>query len=224
MSTTQSPGPSTSSTSSPTPTNTSSTVQELSNSSSLLFGFLVSVLSLFAIFMACGIVWHRLVVRRRQIDAMLASGMLPTLRAPERPQMWDVWVKSDKKLPQWADANPLAAEKRDSEANLPKDMEPNMERKADMPFWRRHLLTRLPLEIVYLFHQPSPPLIQPPDNTYQSKLPLHGSDVRVSVLISMPHPPHSSQMTGDGSQEKHEELHEMVFGTTDLLYHDSGSS
>ncbi|KAF9225869.1 hypothetical protein BS17DRAFT_698967 [Gyrodon lividus] len=220
MSTTQSLAVSMSTLPSPSSTDTSSTTEGLVHSSSLLFGFLVSVLTLFAVFMMCGIIWHRLVVRRRAIDAMLTIGVASTAQTLERPQMWDVWVVFNKQPPLWVEAKPLAAEEC-SPANPSKAAEA----APVMSFWRRHLLRRIPREIIYLFHRPSPPLLLQPCSAFTSDMgsPAHGSDVRVSVLISMPHPPHWSQMT-EGGQKNHAGLHEIAFGTTDLLYHDSGPS
>ncbi|KIJ11184.1 hypothetical protein PAXINDRAFT_171873 [Paxillus involutus ATCC 200175] len=214
MSTTQ-PVTATPTLSSPSSTNTP-TDNGISHSSSLLFGFLVTVLTLFALFIMCGTLWHRLVARRRAIDAMLATGEPSTGRALERPRMWDAWVISDKRLPQWVDAKPLAAE----ECRPADPASKAVEIEPSVSFWRRHILRHIPREIIYLFHRPSPSPLQPnfPNGT-EVELPIRGSDIRVSVLISMPHPPFLSQTMEEGTREG---LHEIEFGTTNLPYRDSG--
>lgn len=69
----------------------------------LLFGFLVSTLSFFTVFMTLAIVWNRLAVRRHAIDAMLA--MSPSLESwgPRQPIMWDIWTMPDKQPSPWLD-------------------------------------------------------------------------------------------------------------------------
>ncbi|KAH7886907.1 hypothetical protein F5I97DRAFT_1076373 [Phlebopus sp. FC_14] len=207
---------------SPTETDTStSPVVALTNSSSLLFGFLVSVLSLFAVFMVSGIIWHRLVIRRRAIEARMS--VQSTGQACQRPRMWDVWVvPSDIHWQQCVDAKPLAAETWDPADN--NDHLKTVEPSPHATFWKRHLLSHIPLEIIYLFNPPSPPAASksPSVGASQAELPRHGANVCVSVLIAMPHPPHSSH-SGE-RQEKPEELHEMVIGNTEFFCHDPASS
>ncbi|KAI6040940.1 hypothetical protein EDC04DRAFT_1397633 [Pisolithus marmoratus] len=85
-------GPPSAATSAPsfTHSTTSTSNSNLGSSSTLLFVFLISVLSLFSAFLTCGIVWHRLVSRRRMIDAILQTGSPPTVEMPEKPGFWDV--------------------------------------------------------------------------------------------------------------------------------------
>ncbi|KAF9234924.1 hypothetical protein BU15DRAFT_65299 [Melanogaster broomeanus] len=223
MSTTQSPIVTRTRASSPSPTSTLGDASSSgTQSSALLFGFLVSMLTLFAVFMTSGIIWHHLVTRRRAMDATLRAGVASTTRALERPRMWEVWMISDKKLSQWSDAQPLAAETLESAAD---DAPP--EAVPTISSWKRHLLRlvrRAPPEIAYLIHQPPhpPPLSLPPSSA--NTFPLDGSEVRVSVLISMPHRPHLPQITEEGEQKGHNGLHEIVFGTTSLLHQDSNPS
>lgn len=102
MSTTQ-PHASPSPTAPSSPSSTSPATSPLGNTSTLLFGFLVSALSIFAIFMTSALVWNRLVSRRRSIDAMLAIN--PPRDPPRfhRPTIWDVWTMPDKQPPPWLD-------------------------------------------------------------------------------------------------------------------------
>jgi hypothetical protein len=184
------------------------------------------VLTLFAVFMTSGIVWHHLVARRRAIDAQSGAGVAPTTRVLERPRMWEVWVISNKKSLQWDDIQPLAAE---TLSDRPADTASSAEAEPTVSFWRRHLLRLLrcvPPEVSYLFHHRPPPpspslLLQPSSASRVGRFPFDGSDVGVSVLITMPHGP---QMTEDRKQNRHDGPHEIVFGTTSLLYRDSRTS
>ncbi|KIK98931.1 hypothetical protein PAXRUDRAFT_823363 [Paxillus rubicundulus Ve08.2h10] len=148
---------------------------------------------------------------------MLTVGEPSTGRALERPRMWDAWVISDKRVrTQWVDAKPLAAEEC-----KPADLTSNVvETEPSMSFWRRHIQRHIPHEITYLFRQPYPPTPLQPNfpNGTDAERPVRGSDVRVSVLISMPHSPYLSQMM---EERTHEGLHEIALGTTNLPYHDS---
>lgn len=74
-----------------------------SNASTLLFGFLVSALSIFAVFMTFAIVWNRLIARRHAIDAMLARNPPSDSLRHRRPVMWDIWAVPNKQPPSWLD-------------------------------------------------------------------------------------------------------------------------
>ncbi|KAI9567434.1 hypothetical protein HD554DRAFT_2107201, partial [Boletus coccyginus] len=181
----------------------------------LLFGFLVSTLSFFTVFMTLAIVWNRLAVRRHAIDAMLA--MSPSLESwgPRQPIMWDIWTMPDKQPSPWLDIKPVAAQRFD----FPSSSSRTMQTEQTIPFWRRHLLNRLPPEITYLFHQPVPPVPPASSDTDISLAELsHRSDIQVSLLIVMPHA-HAPSSTQEG---KHE-YHEVVFATTNVPYDDPAS-
>jgi len=65
----------------------------ISRSSSLLFGFLLSFLALFVIFMACGFGSRRaLSSRRRRLLADTLDESNDGLKEVKRPLMWDVWI------------------------------------------------------------------------------------------------------------------------------------
>ncbi|KAN0084248.1 hypothetical protein V8E55_007752 [Tylopilus felleus] len=182
-----------------------------SNASTLLFGFLVSALSIFAVFMTFAIVWSRLIARRRAIDAML--GMSPPLQSPRlrRPKMWNIWVIRDEQSPLWLDLKPVAAQQCDC---LPSSSR-TAQTEQTTPFWRRRIWDRLPPEITYLLRRPIIPSVPTtPSDTDIPQIELSdGSDIQVSLLIAMPHAP---QSTREGTHESHE----LVFATTNVLYHD----
>lgn len=87
----------------PSPSSTSDAPEPISDTSTLLFGFLVSALSIFAIFMTSAVIWNRLVARRRAIDAMLAMNPPRGLQRLYRPTMWDVWAMPYEQPHPWRD-------------------------------------------------------------------------------------------------------------------------
>ncbi|KAF8438134.1 hypothetical protein L210DRAFT_2307677 [Boletus edulis BED1] len=201
----------------PSPSTTPSSPPPNSDASTLLFGFLVSALSIFGVFMTSAIIWNRLVARRHAIEAMSAMSPPDSPRV-RRPMMWDILIKPDKQPPSWLEIKPVAAQ----ECDFPPSSSRTTRTEQTIPFWRRHLLNPLPPEIVYLFHRPIPPAPPASIDSVTSQVELtHGSDIQVSLLIAMPH---ASQSTRTGTQENHHTLHEMVFATTNVLYYDPASS
>ncbi|KAG1753571.1 uncharacterized protein EDB91DRAFT_1342999 [Suillus paluster] len=211
-----------SSTSLSAPTSTStSDGNSLNSGSALLFGFLVSVLSLFGLFMVSGLVWHRLVIRRRMIDDMLRVNIPSQRRDMRKPSLWDVRALLGQDCSRWSDTQPLAAEKYDMP--LPPLLNSQPPRTS---FWKRQVLDRIPREITYLFCPPT--LAQVADspllNHSRVELPVDQSDVQVSVLIAMPRPPDPLLPSSNGvGLKKHEPLYEIVIGTTSVYYQDSYS-
>lgn len=98
MSTTQTPMAQ-SSTGTPSPSRTPDT----SDPSTLLFAFLLSVLSIFVAFITFTVVLDRLVVRHHAINAVLPSGAPPDPPRLRRPEMWNIWVMPDKRPLPWLD-------------------------------------------------------------------------------------------------------------------------
>ncbi|KAH0826590.1 hypothetical protein J3R83DRAFT_4948 [Lanmaoa asiatica] len=195
-----------------------SSYSPLSNTSTLLFGFLISALSIFAVFMTSAIIWNRLVARRRAIDAMLEMSPPPGPQRLHRPTIWDVWAVPDKQPLPWLDIKPVAAQQYDYPTSSPQ----TTQTERTMSFWRHHLSNRLPPEIAYLFHRPIPQAPSVMRDTDISQVELsHGSDIQISLLISMPYAPQSTQ---EGNHEDRQRLHEMVFATANVLYHDPAPS
>ncbi|KAJ8586791.1 hypothetical protein M405DRAFT_822785 [Rhizopogon salebrosus TDB-379] len=210
-----------SSMSSTTPSSTStSDGNALNKSSSLLFGFLVSVLSLFGLFMMSGLIWHRLVIRRRMTDDMLRVTAPLQRRELQKPRLWDVLGLSGHGYARWGDTQPLAAEQH--KITLPPPQDSPTPRSS---FWKR-LIDRTPREITYLFSPPSVAQVADPPRPSHPRieLPVDNSHVQVSVLIAMPRPDTLSNSTKNNGLEKHRSFYEVVIGTTDVLYHDSDSS
>ncbi|KAG2342343.1 hypothetical protein BDR05DRAFT_964326 [Suillus weaverae] len=208
-----------SSTSSSAPSSTStSNGSSMNSGSSLLFGFLVSVLSLFGLFMISGLVWHRLVVRRRTIDEMLRVNIPSQRSHMRRPPLWDVWALLAQDCLQWGDTQPLATEKYD--IPLPPPLDSQTPRPS---FWKRQVINRIPPEITYLF---SPPTLaevadSPLLNRSRIELPVEQSLLQVSVLIAMPRPPDPLSLSSKGvGSKKHRSLYEIVIGTSNVYYHD----
>lgn len=84
-------------------------------------------------------------------------------------------------------------------------------------------MNRLPPEITYLFHRPIPQASFVSRDTNISQVDLSdGSDIQVSLLISMPS--NAPQSTQEGNHEHRQRLHEMVFATINVLYHDPAPS
>ncbi|KAI6168361.1 hypothetical protein EDD17DRAFT_617575 [Pisolithus thermaeus] len=194
---------------------TSTSDPNLGDSSTLLFVFLISVLSLFSAFLTCGIVWHRLVARRRMIESMLQSGSSPSVEAAEKPEFWDVNMMPSRELPRWADTKPLAAK-------VERGIVLDVQSPQPVPLtWRRRLIRCTPREFLYIFRRSSaPPLRRASTSTLKAAWPQDNSDVRLSVLIQMPYSPIAD--TDDKSE--HAGLHEVVIGTTAMCYYDSDSS
>ncbi|KAG2154214.1 uncharacterized protein EDB93DRAFT_189062 [Suillus bovinus] len=208
-----------SSTSSSAPSSTStSNVNTLNSSSSLLFGFLVSVLSLFGLFMISGLIWHRLVIRRRMIDESLRVD-IPLQRNPvQKPALWDVWTLLGQDCSQWRDTQPLAAEKYDMP--LPPPLDSQTPRSS---FWKRQVIDRIPPEITYIFAPPTLAKVtdSPHLNHSRMELPLDQSLLQVSVLIAMPQPPDLLPPSSKGvGSKKLKPLYEIVIGTSNVHYHD----
>ncbi|KAG1826638.1 hypothetical protein EV424DRAFT_620446 [Suillus variegatus] len=206
------------------PSSTSTSNGNTSNSgSSLLFGFLVSVLSLFGLFMISGLVWHRLVIRRQMIDEMLRVDIDIPLqrRRMQKPLLWDVQVLLGQDCSQWRDTQPLATEKYD----IP--LPPPLDRQTPRPsFWKRQVINRIPPEITYLFSPPT--LVKVTDSPHlnhsKMELPLDRSLLQVSVLIAMPRPPDLISPSSKGvGLKKHQPLYEIVIGTSNVYYHDLDS-
>ncbi|KAG1729125.1 hypothetical protein EDB19DRAFT_129116 [Suillus lakei] len=211
-----------SSTSSSAPSSTStSNGNTLNSGSSLLFGFLVSVLSLFGLFMISGLVWHRLVIRRQTIDEMLRVNIPSQRKHMRKPPLWDVWALLGQDCSQWRDTQPLATEKYD----MP--LPPPLDSQTPRPtFWKRQVIDRIPPEITYLFSPPT--LAQVADspllNHSKMELPVDQSYLQVSVLIAMPRLPDPLSPSSKGvGLKKHRPLYEIVIGTTDVHYHDLDS-
>ncbi|KAL4066966.1 hypothetical protein V8B97DRAFT_984889 [Scleroderma yunnanense] len=200
--------PSTATTASPS----SSSSSGLDNPSTLLFVFLISVLSLFSAFLTCGIIWHRLVARRRRINAPLQAGPPLVIETLEKPKMWDVRILPTHDIPQWIDTKPLAGDTRH---------ETDAQSDRVRPTWRQCLTGYIPREIRHLFHHPSVPQSRSPTpHTTQVEWLQNGTDIRVSVFIQMPY----SSLHTDEDCSDHIGLHEVVIATTDLSYHTPDSS
>ncbi|KAI5996194.1 hypothetical protein EDD15DRAFT_496843 [Pisolithus albus] len=196
-------------------TSTSTGTPSLGDSSTLLFVFLISVLSLFSAFLTCGIVWHRLVARRRIIESMSQSGSSPSVEKAEKPEFWDVNMMPSRELPRWSDTKPLAAKvERSILLDVPSPQ--------SVPHtWQQRLMRHTPREILYIFRRPStPPSRLVSTSTPKAAWPQDNSDVRLSVLIQMPYSPFAE--TDDGSDNAG--LHEVVIGTTAVCYYDSDAS
>lgn len=213
--------PSASLSAAPSATSASDNGNSSNNGSSLLLGFLISVLSLFGLFMIGGLVWHRLVIRRRTIDEMLRVNTPSQRRQMRKPPLWDVWALLGRDGLQWRDTQPLAAEKYDMP--LPPPLDSQTPRPS---FWKRQVIGRIPPEITYLF---SPPLLAevadpPPLNHSRMELPMDQSLLQVSVLIAMPRPPDPLPPSSKGvGLKKHRPLYEIVIGTSNVYYHDLDS-
>jgi len=212
---------------SPSATSTSTDTgsdNSLIDPSSLLFGFLVTVLSLFGVFMITGLVWHRLAMRRRALDAATRVG--PTgQRVVQlvKPVLWDSWVANADGCAKWADAKPLAAQALE----LPHEKFTQPLPVPRSVAFRRWLIRKTPPEVYYLFHPPRAPTIVTPTsiNASQVDLPPAGAHVQVSMLIAMPRPP-EDRYNGAGVDADDEErsLPEMVVGTTQLPYYSTSST
>ncbi|KAG1767769.1 hypothetical protein EDD22DRAFT_1048682 [Suillus occidentalis] len=212
---------STSSSAAPSSTSAGGNENTSNSGSSLLLGFLVSVLSLFGLFMIGGLVWHRLVIRRRTIDAMLRVNPPSQRRHMQKPPLWDVWVLLGQDCLQWRDAQPLATEKYDMP--LPPPLNSQTPRPS---FWKRQIVDRIPPEITYLFSPPALPTVAdyPLLNHSKTELPVDQSLLQVSVLIAMPQPPDPLPPSSKGvGLKKHRPLYEIVIGTSNVFYHDLDS-
>ncbi|KAG1823414.1 uncharacterized protein BJ212DRAFT_1476302 [Suillus subaureus] len=210
-----------SSTLSSAPTSTPTSNGNTLDSGSLLLGFLISVLSLFGLFMISGLVWHRLVIRRRTIDEMLRVDIPSQKRHMRKPPLWDVWASLSRDHLQWSDTQPLATEKYDMP--LPPPLDSQIPRPS---FWKRQVIGRIPPEITYLFSPPTlaevadPPLL----NHSRVELPVDQSLLQVSFLIAMPRQPDSLSPSSKGmGLKKHRPLYEIVIGTSNVYYHDLDS-
>ncbi|KAG2136690.1 hypothetical protein DEU56DRAFT_698868, partial [Suillus clintonianus] len=212
-----------SSTSSSAPTSTSTgNGNTLNSNSSLLFGFLVSVLSLFGLFMISGLVWHRLVMRRRLIDEMLRVNIPSQRNDMRKPLLWDVRAVLGQDCSRWKDAQPLAVEKYDMP--LPPPLNSQTPRTS---FWKRQVVARIPPEITYLYSPPTlPQVVDPPLlNHSRMELPLDQSHLQVSVLVAMPRPPDPLSLPSKKVVLKeHRPLYEIVIGTTNVYYHNTDSN
>jgi len=199
----------------PSPSATDMSTNQPVNTSNLLFGFLVTALSVFAIFMSSALVWNRLVARRRDIDAMLEINLSPQSQL-HRPPTWDVWILPCIQSSAWPDVRPVAVWKCDSSADSPR----TARTEQTPPLWRR-ALDRVPPEISYLFHRPLPQAFPAASDATSSVELVHGSDVQVSLLICMPHAPQTRRREGEAHAPR---LPEMAFATTNVPYHDPSSS
>ncbi|KAG1869973.1 hypothetical protein F4604DRAFT_1534027, partial [Suillus subluteus] len=207
--------------SAPTSTSSSTSNGDTSYSGSLLFGFLVSILSIFGLFMISGLVWHRLVIRRQAIDEMLQVDIPSQRRHMRKPPLWDVWASLGQGCLQWRDTQPLATEKYD----MPLPPPPHSQTPRPS-FWKRQVIGRIPPEITYLFSPPTlPEVIVPPLlNHSRVELPVDQSLLQVSVLIAMPRPPDLFSPSSKGvGLKKHGSLYEIVIGTSNVYYHDLDS-
>lgn len=212
---------STSSSTAPSSTSAGGNENTSNSGSSLLLGFLVSVLSLFGLFMIGGLVWHRLVIRRRTIDMMLRVNPPSQRSHMHKPPLWDVWVLLGQDCLQWRDAQPLATEKYDMP--LPPPLKSQIPRPS---FWKRHIIDRIPPEITYLFSPPALPAVadSPLSNNSRTELPVDQSLLQVSVLIAMPRPPDPLLLSSKGvGLKKHRPLYEIVIGTSNVYYHNLDS-
>lgn len=209
-------GPPSAATSAPsfTHSTTSTSNSNLGSSSTLLFVFLISVLSLFSAFLTCGIVWHRLVSRRRMIDAILQTGSPPTVEMPEKPGFWDVKMVPSRELPRWADMKPLATK-------IERGIVQDMHSPPPLPLTRRQrLMGHIPREVLYMFRRPpATPSRCATTSTPDAMWPQDNSDIRLSVLIQMPYSP----LTDHDDGPPHAGLHEVVIGTTAVCYYNSDS-
>ncbi|KAF8549148.1 hypothetical protein OG21DRAFT_628639 [Imleria badia] len=177
------------------------------------FGFLVTFLSIFSAFITFTAVWERLVFRRFAIDPVLALGAPPHPPQLHRPKMWNIWVIPDKQPHPWLGIKPVAAQKCD----YPPSSSRTTQTEQTTSFRIPRLLNQLPPEITYLFRPLAPPLPSTSDALVsQVELP-HGSDIQVSLLIAMPQAPRS---TRERMHENHPVFHEVVFATTNVVYHD----
>lgn len=212
---------STSSSAAPSSTSVGGNENTSNSGSSLLLGFLVSVLSLFGFFMIGGLIWHRLVIRRRTIDEMLRVNPPSQRRHMQKPPLWDVWALLGQDCLQWRDTQPLATEKYDMP--LPPPLNSQMPRPS---FWKRQVIDRMPPEITYLFSPPALPEVadSPLLNHSMTELPVDQSLLQVSVLIAMPRPPDPLPPSSKGvGLKKHRLLYEIVIGTSNVYYHDLDS-
>ncbi|KAI5120063.1 hypothetical protein M0805_007813 [Coniferiporia weirii] len=100
------PAASPSSTPPPGAVNNAPGVPNISRSSSLLFGFLITFLALFVAFMACGYTSRRSgVLMRRRLQE--AEELRIQRSATIKPRIWDIWISEGKES--WSNMLPLSA-------------------------------------------------------------------------------------------------------------------
>ncbi|EGO29801.1 hypothetical protein SERLADRAFT_433756 [Serpula lacrymans var. lacrymans S7.9] len=202
------------------------------DTSSLLFGFLISILSVFGVFMVGGMVWHRLVVRRRILRRVGREGVPQRYWEMTRPHLWEIRTVSGEQHIRWKHMKPLMVQsRRESDPLLVSDDD------TSLPSWKQWFLARLPRDLRMLFSRPRH-LSQSQANSHENtqlepRLPLPGSDVQVAVIVAMPRPSKATSALNaatagknkevQGTDDRQEVLHEIVIGTTNLLYKDDDS-
>lgn len=90
---------------------------KIPSTSSLLFGFLISFLALFIIFMGCGLGSRYMVDRRRQRIALGSNQVRARAQGTYKPALWDVWTAPGHE--KWIEMMPLSAEVRMHSPSLP---------------------------------------------------------------------------------------------------------
>ncbi|KAH7923085.1 hypothetical protein BV22DRAFT_1036764 [Leucogyrophana mollusca] len=146
---------------------------------------------------------------------MAFIGTQPRVKELRKPLLWEVWINPEEQCTRWTDAKPLAAFNCEVSSVENSSQHPPPSR---ISAWGQRILARIPREITYLFSRPSPPplILSPEHADSKLSLPLHGSDVQVSLLIAMPRP-----FDSRGEVSRKDGLQEVVIGTTDVLFQDS---
>ncbi|KAL5522768.1 hypothetical protein ACEPAG_8786 [Sanghuangporus baumii] len=94
---------------SPTAVNAVTGMRSVSRSSSLLFGFLITFLALFIVFMACGYSSRRAAqIRATRYVAHVRNMEHNAPVKMKKPRLWDMWVDEGVKDDRWRDMMPLS--------------------------------------------------------------------------------------------------------------------
>ncbi|KAH9956481.1 hypothetical protein BC827DRAFT_1270852 [Russula dissimulans] len=189
---------------SPSLSSPSSTTSSGSDSSStpasttLLFGFLVIFVALFAAFLFLGFFWQYQRLRRRRA-ADLDEG-----RGADRktvPKMWEVWIQDefsgDRDPRSWESIRPLSVDVGHGPSSG-QAAAPTLTRSRR---WPRNLFRHQPVP-------PAPPQPQPPNNSTGAEgqaLSMYGS-MRMSFVIAMPHTDAPNRRRSEISQVSRAEI------------------
>ncbi|KAF8586650.1 hypothetical protein K439DRAFT_1631541 [Ramaria rubella] len=177
---------------------TSVSHSKVPSTSSLLFGFLITFLALFLMFVMCGLGSRYMVDRRRQRDTSESDPLYPGGRKSSKPTLWDVWAVPGHE--KWEEMMPLSAEIRGLSTSA--SHEPS-----------RHI-ERTPVEqLLYLYHgfgryrgfvfsSPSSRSSVPVVSSQGSKPRMADEPVnlQISVLVSMPSRTRDSISAVDGKE------------------------
>ncbi|KZT36156.1 hypothetical protein SISSUDRAFT_1050273 [Sistotremastrum suecicum HHB10207 ss-3] len=201
---------------------------EAHSSTSLLFGFLIAFLSLFVLFMLCGMLWRHYTERRRRARRAALDAVREKKLNDKIPKLWELHIENSDSADDWKQIMPLSAgivHSSETSLDTAQEIEQDIARSNTLFDRIINFVLRLP------YHYPGTtppepvlPVVRPkPKKDERSHVAEKQEHLQVAVLVAMPEPPRkpssSRDASGDGSSSSQDpvpEFREYALGVTEV--------